>query len=314
LKILILNHDKIKCGTYQFCKRVYNLAAMSEKVNYIYREIPYGDLKDHSESRSLYISILNEINPDFIIYNYHWDRMPWLQETDITENKKAKHYFIWHDGSMMKNYDKYLLFGSRPPTMDYFMQGRTALLPRPLYIYNGNYPTNDTVTIGSFGFAFNHKNFHTIAPLVGKYFQRSIVNLHFTNPYFGDTPGNRLEDIINLCYKSNTNPNIQLNITTDFWDDSMLLEFLAGNDMNIFMYDISVQNPGISSAIDYALSVKRPIAISNNMMFNHIMSDDILVEKTPLSDILSKGTNPLEGLYRAWDTSLFTKEMEELFL
>jgi len=117
-----------------------------------------------------------------------------------------------------------------------------------------------------------------------------------------------------LCYRTNTNPNIKLNITTNFLDDNSLLEFLAGNDLNIFMYDKHLQNPGISSATDYALSVKRPIAISDNMMFRHIASNGIMVTKTPLNKILENGTKPLEKFYESWSTENFILEMEKVFV
>jgi hypothetical protein len=148
---------------------------------------------------------------------------------------------------------------------------------------------------------------------VGASFKKAVVNLHFTNPYFGDTPGNKLSDIVELCHR-NCPSNVALNITTDFMDDAGVLKFLAGNDMNLFMYDVALQNPGISSAADYAMSVKRPIAITNNMMFRHIMSDDIMIEKRHLSDILQLGTAPLLKYYNDWSPENFSLSMENLFL
>jgi hypothetical protein len=302
-RVLILNHQHEKCGVYQIGLRIFNLASLSKKVEYVYRVV---------DSWDRYNKAIIENSPDFIVYNWHWDRMPWLREIDITGNKYSKHYFIYHDGSMMPVYDKYLLFGAMPP-VEKFKEDGAVLLPRPLYTYNGEYPVNEIPTIGSFGFAFNHKKFHNISQYVGQCFDKARVNLHFTNPYFGDTPGNKLEDIIELC-KSTCPSNVELNITNNFISYRDLLRFLAGNDVNLFMYDETFQNPGISSATDYALSVKRPIAITNNMMFRHIMSDDICIEKTPLNIILTNGTKPLERYYKEWSTDSFVTAMENLFI
>jgi hypothetical protein len=304
IKVLFLNHQHVECGVYQIGRRIFNLACKSEKVLYYYRDV---------SSWTEYKLAVNETKPDYIIYNWHWDRMPWLRDIDITEQPNIKHYFIYHDGSMMNVYDKYLIFGAMPPSNVVFPEGKSILLPRPLYEYKGDYPINDVITVGSFGFAFNHKKFHTVAPYVGSQFENAIVNLHFTNPYFGDTPGNKLADIISLCF-STCPANVKLYITTNFMEDNKVLSFLAGNDINLFLYDVSLQNPGISSAIDYALSVRRPIAVSNNMMFRHIITKDILVERRTLKQILDNGTAPLERYYSEWSTNNFKEAMENLFL
>ena len=49
--------------------------------------------------------------------------------------------------------------------------------------------------------------------------------------------------------------------------------------MNIFLYD-KLEHRGISSVIDYALSVNKPFGISDSNMFKHIYSDDICLYKT----------------------------------
>jgi hypothetical protein len=304
MSVLILNHTHIECGVYQFGKRVYDLASRSDKVEYFYKNV---------SSKEQYLDILNKINPEYIVYNWHWDRMPWLKEEDITGNKNAKHYFIYHDGSMMKNYDKYLFFGDYDSDRKAVPEDKRVLLPRPLFEYNGSYPKNNVVTIGSFGFAFNHKRFPELVTLINNSFDKAIINLHMPNPYFGNTKGNVRDVIVKSCKKSNRKPGIEINIDTKFSDDNQLLSFLAQNDINVFYYG-KLENPGLSSAFDYALSVKRPIAITENIMFRHIASDDILLTKHSIQEILDKGTAPLERFYKDWSVDNFTLQMEKLFL
>lgn len=303
-KVLILNHKEHKCGVYQFGKRVYELAARSDKINYIHRE-----LNSHEE----YLSILAEVKPQYIVYNWHWDRMPWLKPEDITENRKIKHYFIYHDGTMMQPYDKYLFFGEFDPQKTASPPDKRVLLPRPLFPYYGDYPVNDILTIGSFGFAFNHKKFPNLVKMVNDSFDRAIINIHLTSPYFGNSSGGVIEDIAKECHSRNVKSGIKLTITQDFLDDQGLLTFLAKNDINVFSYG-PIQNPGLSSAPDYALSVKRPIAITNNMMFRHIANDDILLEKNSIKDIMGKGLAPIEKYYNIWSIASFTLSMEKLFM
>jgi hypothetical protein len=313
MKVLVLNHDKVKCGTYQFCKRVYDLAARSEKVTYIYKEISYGNPDTYPESRRKYFELLEEIQPDFEVVNYHWDRMPWLEGKAIRSNKKIKHYFIWHDGSMISAYDKYLFFGGLDPTGTAVSMDYRVLLPRPLFDYNKEYFQNDRFTIGSFGFPFLNKRLPELVSLINKEFNNAVINLHIPNPYFGDTPGNVLEEIIETIRARNYKPGIELNINTDFVDDATLLDFLAGNDINVFYYTTYPQT-GLSSATDYALSVKRPIGITNHMAFRHIVSNEILLDKNTITSIHSRGTAPLQKFYDRWSTSNFTLEMEKLFI
>jgi hypothetical protein len=305
LKVLILNHQHVACGVYQFAKRIYTIASRSTKIEYLHISV---------SNRQQYIMALERFAPDFIIYNWHWDRMPWLLESDITQNKKTKHYFIYHDGSVFKQYDKYLFFGDFDPDKKDCAPNKSFLLPRPLIDYNGMYCKNEIPTIGSFGFGFNIKNFHLIVKLVNDTFDSAVVNLHMTRAYFGDLPGNKLLDIVNLCKNNNTNPNIKLNISTNFLSDEELLVFLASNDINIFYYQHDMKNPGISSAIDYALSVKRPIAITNNIMFRHMMSDGIILEKNSIQDIINNNTIPLHKYYDLWSTDNFSRQLDNLFL
>ena len=152
MKVLILNHQHVECGVYQFAKRIYDIAKRSDKIEYFHHAV---------SNRQEYIDILKQINPYIIIYNWHWDRMPWLQLNDIRKNRKIKHCFIYHDGSMFRYYDKYLFFGALDPKHTACHPNKRILLPRPLLDYNGPYLKNEIPNIGSFGFAFNHKRFES---------------------------------------------------------------------------------------------------------------------------------------------------------
>jgi hypothetical protein len=55
--------------------------------------------------------------------------------------------------------------------------------------------------------------------------------------------------------------------------------------MNIFMYETH-ESAGVSSVIDYALSVKTPIAITKSSWFRHIYSEEIDVGVKDINHIL----------------------------
>ncbi len=100
-------------------------------------------------------------------------------------------------------------------------------------------------------------------------------------------------------------------LTHDLLSNDEVLDFLAKNDLNVFLY--MAQSEGLSSVTDYALSVNRPIAITNNMMFRHFANENIVVgENNSLVDILNRGTAPLEKYYKMWAVDRFVEELDNV--
>ena len=81
-------------------------------------------------------------------------------------------------------------------------------------------------------------------------------------------------------------------ISHDFFSNTDILKFLKSNTMNIFLYD-TMYGRGISSTIDYAISVKKPLGISDSYMFRHIYSDEICLYKNSINDCMKNSTNYL---------------------
>ena len=73
-KVLFINHKFIQCGVYQFGKRIYELISKSDKLDSYYY-IP--------ENLHQYNLIMSRIKPDYVVYNWHPDRQPWLKASDI---------------------------------------------------------------------------------------------------------------------------------------------------------------------------------------------------------------------------------------
>lgn len=300
IDILIINHTTQNCGVYQFGRRVADLA-IKTNLNIQYREL---------ESPDEYNKLLNELKPRMVLINWYPITMGWLSDDLLRDN--IKNYFLFHDGHIRTKYDKYVFNGSyEKPDSIRIAVDRKLLLPRPLFNYETEHIKNDVTTVGSFGFGFWHKGFPDVVTKVNQEFSEAIINLHIPHGHFGDAEGEQSKEVIAECYRRNINSNIKLNITTEMLDDNQLLNFLAKNDLNCFFYG-SV-NEGLSSVIDYALSVKRPIGLTDNMMFRHILSDDIIIEKNNLQDIISKGTKPLDKFYELWSVNEFVKQFEEIF-
>jgi hypothetical protein len=93
-----------------------------------------------------------------------------------------------------------------------------------------------------------------------------------------------------------------------------MLDFLFNNNLNIFFYENYSFYNGISSTIDYALSVQTPIAICKSNMFSHIMDTNpsICVEDSNLIDIINNGFEPLQEKYNSWSHENFILNIENI--
>ena len=304
MRVLIVNHSQQSCGVWQFGKRFHDLASKSTKIKYLYREI--HDL-------STLINTINELQTDLVIYNWYPVTMRWLPESLILNTKQVKHLFNWHDGHVRQNYDGYIFFGAGEKDIEArrIPEEKSFLVPRPLFEYENTYEKNEMPHIGSFGLGAWHKGFPDLVTLVNNTFDKAVLNIHMPFAAFGDKIGTEGKKIAVMCRELNTNPNIQLNITHHLLSNNELLNFLAKNDLNAFFYQVASE--GLSSVTDYALSVNRPIAIMNSMMFRHIVNDDIVVGETnSLIDIMNRGTAPLEKFYKMWAVDRFVEELDNV--
>ncbi len=302
MKVLFLNHTQPVCGVYQFGKRVYELAKNSKHVDYVYREL---------ESSEEYARYLSEEKPDIVLYNWYPVTMGWLSEDMVVRNRELKHFFLFHDGHVRQNFDKYIFSGAEGKDVN-LPKEKTVILPRPLFEYNEAYPSNDVITIGSFGFGGWQKGFTDLVDLVNSNFDKAIINIQMPFAYFGDRYGIETKKIAQECRKRNTNSDISLNIDHTFLSNDDTLKFLAKNDINVFLYQSS--NQGLSSVIDYALSVKRPIAISNDSMFKHIYKPEIDVNNFSILEIKNKGIFDIEEFYSKWTPSKFSEAMDNIYV
>jgi len=265
-KILFINHHIQECGIYQYGKRLANILLKSKDIVYVYKEL--ASIDDY-----------NYNNYDAIIYNYHVATLPWLNNNTI--QKLVPNIGIYHESKCYVNFDYIININATDDINS---------IPRPLFDYNNinnNINNHNNIPIiGSFGFGFNNKGFDKIIKYVNDQYDEAIIRLNITNPHFGD--GNN--QTLSTCNSIPKKPGIKLLITHDFMTDDELLNWLNENTINIFLYD-TMYGRGLSSVIDYALSVDKPIGISDSYMFRHIYNDKICVYKTPIKEIITNGLN-----------------------
>jgi hypothetical protein len=266
-------------------------------------------------SKEEFIKLYKLHKPEGIIYNYVSETMPWLTGDLIhtCRNEAVKQYAIVHN-TYYHGFDYYLHQNPYHPHVD----DRNFALARPLFDYQflKIKKDDDALNIGTFGFGFKSKYIDQICKTVNEQITdiKVQINLHLTESHYYPN-GDIIRAIKQDCFKQITNNNIKLNITHDFLNDEEMLNFLYKNDLNIFLYEsYGDRYNGISSAIDYALSVKKPLAICESNMFSHIwdVQPSICIEKNSLINIINNGFDPLEDKYNSWTNENFINILENI--
>lgn len=289
MKVLFLNHKQNQCGVYQYGKRISEILDKDNRYQLIYSEV---------ESNYEFQKELEIYNPDVILYNWHLSTMNWLNNNITNSLKTKKQLFFFHE-LHMPNFN--CSDGIITLDLSEDEKNKKFSIPRPLYNFGGEKIKNEKITFGSFGFGFTNKGFDKICSLINDNFESATIKLHISSAFFGDRDGRIASEVIDSCRKKINKKNIDLKITNNFLSNHEILNFLNSNDANIFMYD-QLQGRGVSSCVDYALSVDTPLILNNSNMFRHILSEkpEISIEKNDINSILNIGIDPVLHFRKKW--------------
>ena len=272
LTLLFLNHSDKQCGVYQYGKRLFDILKKTNDIAYVYKEI--NNIEEYKRATVEDVS--------GIIYNYHYLTMPWLSSATI--QKRIVNIGIPHE-SPTSMFDKIcnLETGSIPrpifEEINYDIHIETPAIKDFIASYKDTKPI-----FGSFGFGFSNKGFDKIIKMINAQYEEAIIKLVIPQCKFAGNTNEALNIKKNLM-KIPTKKGIRVLITNDFFSEEEILLFLHTNTMNLFLYD-KLHDRGISSTIDYALSVKKPFGISDSYMFRHIYNDDICLYKRSIHECM----------------------------
>ncbi len=311
LKVLFLNHKIKKCGVYQYGTRLFDILKKSEKIEWI-----MGEIENYSE----YITEINRQSYDLIFYNYHPFTMWWLNPENI--QKHIKSIGLQHDLVENDIFDVTLRLDTTLPE-----RPNRYNIARPIFenveeMMINYSPSSDKFrdfiefgndtqipVIGSFGFCFKRKNFDHIVKYVCDNYYEAIIKFVLPN---ADTVGADI-CVIDDCYRALTNPNVKLLLYRDFVEELDIIHFLEKNSINIFMYETYV-SAGVSSVIDYALSVSKPIAITDSSWFRHIYSEDIDVNKKGINYIMKKSIDVCNKYKEEFSNKNLINRVDEIII
>lgn len=300
--VLFVNHRDRQCGVFQFFKRLSEPVLKSVAFDAYYIDPGQEAEFDH------WLSLLA---PKIVVFNFYTSAtMPWLTPQKVQQVKmRAKTACVFHEVPIEHmGFD--LIYYQDPDSTD----GGIALArPIPTYTKNG-YLDHDIPVIGSFGFGLGGKGFTRLIDLVCEQFEYAHIRLNIPYAKFGDENGQGARSWAQSAREHLTNSGITLEVTHEFLDEPQLLNWLAHNDINCFCYDENYGR-GISGTIDYALAVRRPIAITQSWQFKHIWSrdDSLLVENYKLPYIIDRGVSHLEKFHNEWGDAAVLAAFEKGF-
>lgn len=304
--VLFVNYDEVQCGVFQYGKNLFNALSKSDKYQFNYAQVKNIEDIDAQVKSS---------RCEAIIYNYHPQTLKFINprmrrrypqvnialmhemtqaEADSMPNKFFQHY-VMGDPTLVEN----------NPAV--FKTGR-LILP-----YTNTQPVPNVVTVGTFGFSVGSKGYQRLIDVVQQEFDEAIIRVHIPSNGLIDADGSAAHQQVEECRQRIRKPGIKLQASHQFLDRDGVLNFLAGNTVNAFLYD-QIKVAGISSSPDHAMSVRRPMAITKSIMFRHLHSvyPRITIEDTSLRQIVENGVEPFAHFYDLWNEENLRAEYESI--
>lgn len=305
-RILFVSHREEQCGVYQYGLNIAK--AIQKSTKYLFKYLECSNPDD-------FINGVANIKPSAIIYNYHPSTLPWLSKKIISKTKVTNLGIIHEVTQKVADLLDDELFDYHIAPDPTLLLKNTIVLKTgrliPAYINTLELPP--VPIIGSFGFGLQGKGFEQLIATVQQEYDRAEIRLHIPFAAFGDSKGEQAITIAKFCQDLVFKPEIKLSISHKFLNQDELLDFLAQNTLNAFFYD-KYYGRGISSVIDYALAVQRPIAITRSTMFRHIISasPSICIENSSLKQIIANGIDPLKSFCKEWNESNLIWDYERI--
>lgn len=325
--ILFITHPKARCGVYDFGENVFLSIKSSSRYNFIKVECAGIDCFE---------AAYDQHNPAAIIYNYHPETMPWITERrfrvfirnniaqvpvpqigiihDVTQTiinaaKQRKQRLIAKIDSLLNSlFDYYVVADPTVQLNNQFVYKTGRVIPK----YENKHAEAGIPVISSFGFGNKNKGYEKIIKMVQGEYDLAKIRINIPFGEYCDKLGINAKEYAGKCKGQIYKPGIELEITHEYWDKEGLLDFLAQSTLNVFLY--KDEDRGISSVLDYALAVDRPIAVSNSRMFRHVLHSrpSICVDDVTLKQIVKNGTAPLIKYLKDWTPENLLHDYERI--
>ena len=293
LNILLVNTTPQQCGVYQFGRTIGSLLKGFYGFNYI-EVVNFREVEE----------FIKDCNSDFIVYNHHPStELRWLSQPLAAKYPSA---LLVHDFA-----ESWEGVANIFPDPTYQENGKNFRINRPIPIFNKTVEEIPN-SVGSFGFGFDHKGLDGIISMA-RCFDDPIVRFHIPHNTVVDRGGVYTRKITEFCLEKARDWKIRIEVNHNYLSSDELLIWLAQNSINVFNYRGHVSQ-GVSSATDWAIAVKKPIAISDSHMFRHLhcCKPSIINTNRPLNEIRDSGFEPIEKITNKWTRENLYRELQRI--
>ncbi len=301
IKGLFINNEKAQDSIYESGLMVFRCLQLSGKYQLDYIEI--------SQQRHSLPGVY-----DFYFFNYHPATMQWMD----TGKLKKKSGLIM---TMILEVSPGNPFVMCPPqhfhgycVLDPTIvpdNKRVFTFPRPLEHANvvSAPAENASPVIGTFGFATKGKGFQHVVEAVNKEFETATIKINI--PYGDFVPESKLYAgfLGDLCKKKAKN-GIEVIVTHDYMSKEALINWCAQNTLNCFLYDRNL--PGLAATTDQAIVAGRPIAVSNNDTFRHLLAYLKPYPQWSLRKSIDESLPQVVKMKEEWSPENFAKKFEDM--
>jgi len=296
VKVLFVNTHHPKCGVHQFGSRFFKLLASVptvERCNYT-----TVDENGGFNNREPY---------DIVIANVHHPIQNALSHRPNLSFAKHKLALVYEHAP--EGYDGYIL--SAPDnhlqtSLPVYLIGRPLVCDSPPPSTLGL--PEETLVVGSGGFV--HEWAVLVARRIAGCYPHIHLRLHLPQGKFA--VNDEVERTVARCRAALGGWN-QVSVETGFMSDDWLLNFFRQNHINCFIRPLEA-GPGISSILDHAVSVNRPIAINRCPMFRDLYEStpEVLVENHGIMDIVRAGPSVLDEFRFSNRTEILVQQLQSI--
>ena len=301
IKGLFINNIKAQDSIYESGIMVFNCLKLATSYQLDYIEVD-------SSKRTI------PLGYDFYFFNYHPGTMPWL---DTSKLKKIPALLITMVLEVLPN-DPFVLCPDRhfhaycvlDPTVK-LKNPRVFPFPRPLD-HAGEvtpYQEKEVPVIGTFGFATKGKGFQHVVEAVNKEFDRAVVRINI--PYGNFVPdSDKYSKFLETVCKERAKPGIEVVVTHDYMNKAELINWCSQNTLNCFLYDRKM--PGLAATTDQAIVSGRPLAVSDNETFRHILAYLPAYPQWTLKESIERSPAIVQQMQHDWSQEHFMKKFQQL--
>jgi hypothetical protein len=307
--VLIVNHHESACGVHLYGRVTHSLLLASRYHDFVYAECASPEELEED---------IFDYTPQAIVYNYYHDAPTlWLtpETTAWVKAEGIRQAAIRHEPTLPMPQNIDLMIDQNPDFIEY--PGAMKVL-RPIPIDTLPMPEPPEIfTVGSWGFSGGYKGYGTLACQLAREFDRAILRLHIPHATYGDVNGDGAR-----AWRKHLEGLVHDGITIEFSHDWLTLyefqNWLSLNSMLALCVDpVHTMQRGTSSAIDHALAMRLPLAITDSQMYRHLWERAPgcvidFAKRTPLTEIYNAGPELLDPVRDEWSNENFVASWERV--